>query len=210
MLLVVPVVYLAWSGVWRLLESSGPARSTVAPAAISPEVQASGEGGAQPEAVELVGASPVPTDLSETKVTSPEEVREVLRITREATGADRQALVQAALHAEDALVAGNAILALGRLGAFSSSADLLGLLTDSRLRVRQDAAKACGLDGRVEALPYLEQALEARDEMVRPLVIKTLGMIGGDRARELLERAQADPLASKTDRVFARAALKSM
>ena len=182
------------------------ASATSAAPVVPSEVQTSG-GAAEPPTVAEV--SRVPFDLSDMHVTTPEEVREVLHITREATAEDRSTLVDAALHAVDPLVVGNAVLALGRLKAFSSDAALLELVSDLRLRVRQDAVRACGLDGRDAALPQLQRALELGDASVRPLVLEALGRIGGTKARALLETVADDRTASKTDRVFARAALRA-
>lgn len=142
--------------------------------------------------------------------TNPEEVRAVLRLTRGATAGDRPALLDAALNAEDPLVAGNAVKALGRLKAFASDPVLLALTTDPRLRVRQDAVIACGLDGGAEAIPYLEEAFAEGDTSLQPLIVNALGKIGGAAATKLLERVAADPEVSQTDRVFARAALVRM
>ena len=138
---------------------------------------------------------------------TPAEVREVLRLTKEATAANHSALREAALHAQDALVAGNAIKALGRLRLFSADPDLLALIADPRPRVRQDAVAACSLDGRSAAIPGLEKALTTGDAALRPLVLEALGRIGGSAARGLLERVAGDSGSSVTDRVFAHAAL---
>ena len=144
------------------------------------------------------------------RATTPAEVREVLRITKAATSQDRPALLDAALHAADPLVAGSAVKALGRLHGFTSEPALLALVTDPRLRVRQDAVTACGLDGRAAAIPHLERALATSDAALRPLVLEALGRIGGATARALVQRVAADPDAARTDRVFARAALERM
>lgn len=108
------------------------------------------------------------------------------------------------------LVAGNAVKALGRLQAFCADAELLALTADGRLRVRQDAVTACGLDGGAAAIPYLEQALATGDASLRPLVLEALGRIGGPMAFTLVQGVAADAGTSTTDRVFARVALERM
>ena len=139
--------------------------------------------------------------------TTPAQVREVLKLTGEATADDRDALRAAALTSADPLVAGNAVKALGRLRLVSSDPDLLALTSDSRLRVRQDAVTACGLDGGRESVPYLEKALATSDPSVRPLAIQSLGEIGGSSARALVAAVAQDSNATTTERVFAQAAL---
>ena len=146
--------------------------------------------------------------LSETRATSPAAVREVLRLTRDATPEDRVALRRAALESDDALVAGNAAKALGRLKLFSSDPELLALLSDPRPRVRQDAAQACGADGREAAVPALIAASADADAACRTLIVAALGRIGGSEARDFVLRAANDPARSETERVFAREALR--
>lgn len=138
------------------------------------------------------------------------EVREVLHMTRAAGPKDLPVLRDVALHSQDPLVTGNAVKALGRLGAFTGDPDLLALTADVRLRVRQDAVMACGLDGGAAAVPYLEGVLATGEASLRPLVMEALGKIGGPAARELVQRVAADVAASRTDRVFALAALERM
>lgn len=149
-------------------------------------------------------------DFAVMQATTPAEVREVLRLTATATARDVPALRAAALKATDPLVAGCASKALGRLRTFASDSELLALTADPRLRVRQDAVIACGLDGDAAALPHLERALVAGDPSVRPLVLDALGKIGGPAARVLVERVAADPAVGTTDRVFAQTALSVM
>lgn len=148
-----------------------------------------------------------PSAVLVAQATSPQEVRDVLRFTREASKNDRQTLRRAALESADPLVAGNALKALGRLKLLSSDDALLALTADPRQRVRQDAVTACGLDGGAPALVRLEQALATGDATIRPLVLRSLGLIRGEPSRRLIEGVASDPHASETDRAFARAAL---
>lgn len=204
--LLIPLAYLAGVGGWRLLEGLQAERGPRALAQVPSEVRTSG--GSERVAHETMETSPALTGLAERTVTTPAEVREVLQATRSATTADRGELVDAALHATDPLVAGNAALALGRLRAFHGDDALLALVSDPRERVRQDAVRACGLDGDASSLPTLERALEQGDATLRPLVLEALGEIGGEHALALIQRVADDEAASRTERVFARAALK--
>jgi len=203
---LIPLALLAGVAGWRLLESMQAARGPSALPQVSPEVLTSGGPGRV--AHEKVETIPALAGLAGTKVTTPAEVREVLQATRSAKTADRGELVDAALRATDPLVAGNAALALGRLRAFHGDDELLALVSDSRERVRQDAVRACGLDGDASSLPTLERALEQGDATLRPLVLEALGEIGGEHALALIQRVADDEAASRTERVFARAALK--
>jgi len=207
MCLAVPIAYLVGLAGWRFWNAPNVLQDGPVVLSTPSEAQAP-EGGAGARPVIESIATPVP--LAEMRVTTPEEVREVLRITGESTLEDRSALMDAALQSEDPLVAGNAVLALGRLQAFSSESALLALVSDPRLRVRQDAVKACGLDSSDSALSHLEGVLEEGDPSVRPLALQSLGRIGGARAETLLRNIADDRAASRTDRVFARAALERM
>jgi HEAT repeat protein len=195
---------VAWRWPSRHAASGGAASNDLARSAPS-EQGAEASATDDPRAISGV----VPVSLAQLRVTTPTEVREVLRSTRQATAQDRPALVEAALRAEDPLVAGNAARALGRLRSFSSDPDLLDLTSDPRLRVRQDAVIACGLDGGDAAIPCLEQVLVSGDASLRPLALDALGKIGGPIALERLRQVAADPAATEVERVFARSALSS-
>ena len=203
--LTIPLVYLLGSAALRAIEGGTveePAFEFRLPQTqVEVQVEETGES-EEP----LLASATFPIERAET----PEQVREVLRLTRGATSEGLPALRDAALTAEDPLVAGNAVKALGRLGAFNTDAELLALIADPRERVRQDAAMACGLDGRPEAVPHLARVLEEADATLRPLALEALGRIGGAEARQLVEEVVADPGSSATERVFARAALERM
>ena len=205
--IMVPLVYAAGLGGLHLAEQGRgqPAgRRAIAPAE---EISSAGGGLAEPT-VE-VRESHALLRLVALEVTTPEEVREVIALTESATMADRSALVELALRAGDPLVCGNALRAVGRLGALHSSEELLAMTADTRMRVRQDAVVACGLDGGVESLPYLERILQGDDPTLRSLALEALGHIGGDEA-EALVRAVVEGAASGAERVFARVALERM
>lgn len=84
------------------------------------------------------------------------------------------------------------------------------IVTGGSLDVSRTPVTACGLDGGVAALPYLARVLAQDDPSVRPLALDALGKIGGPTARALVEGVASDPQASRTERVFARAALDTM
>lgn len=197
----------AYLGGWSLLNGREEDMESPAVHSVPPEVDTPGGTVARTSPRGGLEESSV---LPVMKANTPALVRDVLRITGRATSADQPALRDAALHAEDPLVAGNALKALGRMERFSSDTALLAMTRDSRLRVRQDAIQACGLDGRPESIPSLELALADGDESVRPLVLEALGRIGGPAARAILLRIAEDPLSTTTEHVFARSALSAL
>ncbi|MEW6747827.1 MAG: HEAT repeat domain-containing protein [Planctomycetota bacterium] len=139
---------------------------------------------------------------------TPEDVREVLRIERDAGQDDVPLLREMASLSEDPLVVGNAIRALGRLCAVSQDSALLALLDDPRCRVKQELVVALGRSGDPSALPRLLSLLEQDDPGLRPLVIQALGRLGDKRAEEPLRAIAHDSQSTNTDRVFAREALR--
>jgi HEAT repeat protein len=139
--------------------------------------------------------------------TTPAEVRAVRRYCRSAEHDDVDTLRHAATQSSDPLVAGNAMRALGRLGAFAGDAELEAMLADERQRVRQEAVIALGQSGSPSAVERLLPLLEEDDPMLRPLVLQALGRLGGDKARAVLERVLADESATAADRALARAGL---
>ena len=107
------------------------------------------------------------------------------------------------------MIVGNAVRALGRLRAVAGDAALLALLSDDRMRVRQELVIALGVSGERHSVKALADVLETADAGLRPLVIQALGRLGGDRARSILERVIQDDAATDTNRVFAREALRT-
>ncbi len=140
-------------------------------------------------------------------VTTHASMREVIHSTRSAGTERVPELRRAALNSDDCIVVGNALQALARLGAFARDAELLRLIEDPRLRVRQEAIRAAGISGHSSAVEPLERAL-AGGAPIRPLVIEALGRIGGRPSAEILEAVLADTNSSRTDLAFARAAMR--
>lgn len=140
-------------------------------------------------------------------VESPEEVRELVRRCAATTRADEPWLRQLALSAEDPLVAGQAVQALGRLGLFRPEPELLGLLDDPRPRVAQEALRALGLCDDPDAVQHVAPHLADPDPSRRALAIQALGRLPGDAARAALESYQRDGEPGDIERAFLRAAL---
>jgi len=144
------------------------------------------------------------------RATTPAEARQVVRYCRDATPADSAALHAAALGSADPLVAGNAARALGRVGALGNETDRLRLVSDPRLRVRQDAVIGLGLSGDPAVLDVLEPLLDSGDPSLTPLVLRAIGRIGGSRAGKLLEARLRAETATEVERAFAAEALRSL
>jgi HEAT repeat protein len=104
-------------------------------------------------------------------------------------------------------VVGNSIRALGRLGAVLRDDELLAMLTDERPRVRQELVRALGESKDPRAVPHLAEFIEGEDPTLRTLAIQSLGKIGGDEARVLLENARSDPRSQGSQLVFLEQAL---
>ncbi len=141
------------------------------------------------------------------QATTPAEVRTVTRFCRAAQQSDVDALRYAATRSPDPLVVGNALRALGRLGAFAGDAELEALLTDERQRVRQEAVIALGYSGSASAVERLAPLAEERDPLLRPLVLQALGRLGGEHARIVLESVLSDERSSEAERALAREGL---
>ncbi len=136
--------------------------------------------------------------------TTPADVREILRYC-EAAGSEQIAdLRRAALESSHPLAVGNALRALGRLGAVMGDPDLLALVEDERPRVRQELVMALGVSGDPAALGMLSPLLDSEPGL-RPLVIQALGRLGGDQARAILATVRPS---DETERAYLRTALR--
>lgn len=141
------------------------------------------------------------------QVTTPAEVRSFVAFAGSAGHSDVPSLRRHALESENPLVVGNSIRALGRLGAVIRDEELLGMLADPRVRVRQELVRALGESGDPRAVPALADAIGEDDETLRTLAIQSLGKIGGHEARVLLENARSDPRSQGSQLVFLEQAL---
>jgi len=140
-------------------------------------------------------------------INTPQRMRAAIRYCQNAPSAAIPELRRLALSARDPLLAGNAVRALGRLGVVANDQHLVALIRDPRLRMRQEAVVALGVDGDPTAVEPLASILAGTDATIRPLAIEALGKAGGETARKLLEAVLQDRRAPEIDRVFARAAL---
>jgi HEAT repeat protein len=102
-------------------------------------------------------------------------------------GADRvPELVRVAKTADDPLVAGNALRALGRLQA-ACKQELFALIDDPRERVRQELVVALGESADRAATDALVHALASPDATLRRLAIHALRQCGGDASARALQ-----------------------
>jgi hypothetical protein len=135
------------------------------------------------------------------------DVRAMVDYCDTASAAEIAGLRDVALHAPDALAAGNAVRALGRLHAVAKDADLVRLLDDPRERVRDETILALGESRSASTLERLEPLLRAGDQHVRVLAIRAIGRVGGERARRILSAVADDPAGTPEIAAFARAGL---
>lgn len=138
---------------------------------------------------------------------TPAQLRAIVHFCREAGVADSAELRSLALSSLDPLVAGNALRALGRLGAVARDPELIALLEDARPRVRQEVVIALGRSNYAPVVVDLLPLLDRDDPALRPLLLHALGRLGGTRGRERLAAVVEDLRSSEIDRAFARAAL---
>jgi hypothetical protein len=160
---------------------------------------------APPDAEGAAGAAPGPL----LEATTPEEARNVVRYAS-AAGKNAVEDLRWMEGAADPLVAGNALRALGRLGAAPADGSIQDRLDDPRPRVRQEAVVALGLSRDPGAVAALEGVLDCGEPELKPLAVQALGRIGGARALSALERRLEDPAASEVERAFAREALEAL
>lgn len=135
------------------------------------------------------------------------QLGELVAWTRGATRADVPALRRAALESKEVVVVANCVRALGRLRRFAGDGKLTGLLDHGSRRVRQEAVRALGASRERSAVPILAELVDGEPEL-RPLVLESLGRLGGEEARTTVAKWAGDPAADDVTRVFARAALK--
>lgn len=145
-----------------------------------------------------------PTVLADTAPrTQPAAVAALVAACNTATASDLAHLRQLAM-SPDPLVAGNAIRALGRIGAVHTDRQLLQRLHDPQPRVRHELIAALGGCGdAAAAVPYLEPLLRGDDEQARMLSISALVQL---RATGPLQRLLHEPSTDAATRAYARAA----
>jgi HEAT repeat protein len=148
----------------------------------------------------------VPGELPD-EVTTPGELRNLARFVNESTREDVPGLRGLALHATDPLVAANALRGLSRLGAVADDAEILALVEDPRIRVRQEVIRALGESGSATALGTLIRQIDVEDPRLRLLVIQALGRLGDRAARKPLVEIAGSATSSEVEKVFAREAL---
>ncbi len=151
--------------------------------------------------------SPLTLEGELVQVTTPAEVRSFVAFARTAGHGEVVHLRLLALESDNALVVGNSIRELGRLGAVLRDGELLAMLTDERPRVRQELVRALGESKDPRAVPHLAEFIEGEDPTLRTLAIQSLGKIGGHEARVLLENARSDPRSQGSQLVFLEQAL---
>jgi hypothetical protein len=109
-------------------------------------------------------------------------------------------------HRDDALVAGNAIRALGRLRAVHSDPELVAMLHDGRPRVRGEVVLALGECGDPAMAARLQPLLGESDQGTAMLAVQALMRLG---ATAPVAALAGDPAAPPQLRQFAGAALGS-
>lgn len=186
------VLWLAEAG------GSSPAAAVGAPVPKEPALATAAEA---PE-------EPAGTEIPHWRATNPAEVRRVVKFCRKAGPESLASLRDAALRSPDPLVAGNALRALGRLGAVIDDPELVRLIEDPRQRLRQEAVLALGRSRSQAAVQHLAPLLEWDDPVLRPLVLQALASLGGERSREILRSVLDDDRSSATERLIARKGLE--
>ncbi|MBK9385772.1 MAG: HEAT repeat domain-containing protein [Planctomycetes bacterium] len=131
-------------------------------------------------------------------------MRAVLSTMRGALANDRAALEHVACTAEDPLVVGNAISALGRTRSPEACDHLRGFLDDARPRVRHEAIRALASCGAEQMSTELASLAQGADETAALLSIQALGAIGDEKARRCLEQIAMSDGGSPARRSFAR------
>lgn len=134
-------------------------------------------------------------------LTTHRDVHALREFVRRATAADAASLRDLALHSSEPLAAGNALRALAVVADIRGDSGLLALLSDPRLRVRQEATLAFGRARDATAVAALVALLA--DEHVRALALSALANIGTPEAASAIRAALRDPRARTTDAVFA-------
>lgn len=160
---------------------------------VAPEALAPSSGGAVPAAPEpgpAVAVARTRTDFVR-EVRSMADVHRLREQTRAADAGALPELRRLALTVPDAIVAAEAIEALGRLGALAADAELLALADDERPRVRQAVVLGLGHPGADLGIGLLRRLAVGADADLRPLAIAALGRVRGAAAAGALRELAA-------------------
>ena len=98
------------------------------------------------------------------------------------------ALIREAYDAQDVQVRVSAVFAMGRTADAAWANYVRHELFRPEPELRYEAARACGELQLREAVPELEELADDADPEVQEAALWALGQIGGDRARQILER----------------------
>lgn len=112
----------------------------------------------------------------------------------------RAILENAHAHADESMQA-SALLAMGRSADSTWRTVILEELRSRSPVLRSEAAKAAGLLGLRHAVAPLIELLDDVDAGVRAGAIDALGEIGGERAREVLDKALPQAVGEEWDRI---------
>ena len=170
------------------------------------------EPGQRPAVVQAVPATPRSSAREERiapsfppVATTPAELRQVVHACRAAGPEAVHELQSAALSSPDPLVVGNALRALGRLGAVSGDAELEALLSDPRRRVRQELVLALGRSRDPAAAErLLLPLLDGGQTDLRPLAIRSLALLGTSAGRARLEALPSELELTEVERALLR------
>jgi hypothetical protein len=114
----------------------------------------------------------------------------------------RAVLETAYAHAEERMQAG-ALTAMGRSADSDWGSIILDEIRSSSPVLRAEAARAAGSLGLRKAVHGLIDLLDDVDDGVRACAVDALGEIGGEPAREALEKAQQQAVGEEWDRIDA-------
>jgi hypothetical protein len=158
---------------------------------------------------DVAGAERVSEPLPRS-VRTVEAARSRFHVASDPALSDVPELRLAALESDDPYVVGNAIHALGILGRVAGDRELIAMIDDPRLRVRQELVRSLGASSDVSAVAVLGRVIAGDDPTLRPLALQALGRLGGDEARRLIASTLDDPRSDAVELAFARAAARSI
>lgn len=101
-------------------------------------------------------------------------------------------LIEAAYHGDDDGLRLSAVFAMGASADRRWMTILLTEMGSGRTEMRAEAARAAGTIGSSDALDELAELIAKDDEDVALIAVQSVGMIGGERAAEMIEAVLAD------------------